>query len=161
MRNGAELGIKLSVDVARFTDWDEWRCDMKRVILSVVWISAALVGDASVIAHHSFAAQYDRSKPITLAGPVMRIEWMNPHIYFYMDVKDAAGKTTQWAIEGGAPNTLYRAGWRKDSVKIGEVVTVQGYLARDGTHLVNMASAVLADGRNVLFGQQEGRPPGR
>lgn len=134
---------------------------MKRVIVSLVLIAAALVGDRSITAHHSFAAQYDRNKPITLAGPVMRIEWMNPHIYFYMDVKDATGKTTQWAIEGGAPNTLYRAGWRKDSVKIGEVVTVQGYLARDGSHLVNMASAVLADGRNVFFGQPEGRPPGR
>jgi hypothetical protein len=134
---------------------------MKRVIVSVVLMTAALVDDRSITAHHSFAAQYDRNKPITLAGPVMRIEWMNPHIYFYMNVKDAAGKTTQWAIEGGAPNTLYRAGGRKDSVKIGEVVTVQGYLARDGSQLVNMASAVLADGRNVFFGQPEGRPPGR
>src|SRR5688500_18062432 len=118
MRPGAELGIKLSLDVARFASWDEWnasgRCDMKRVIASVVLIAAALVDDRSITAHHSFAAQYDRNKPITLAGPVMRIEWMNPHIYFYMDVKDATGKTTQWAIEGGAPNTLYRAGWRKD-----------------------------------------------
>ena len=134
---------------------------MKRVVVSVVLITAALMAERSVTAHHSFAAQYDRNKPITLAGAVMRIEWMNPHIYFYMDVKDTGGKTTQWAIEGGAPNTLYRAGWRKDSVKIGEVVTVQGFLARDGTHLVNMASAVLADGRSVYFGQQEGRPPGR
>jgi uncharacterized protein DUF6152 len=133
---------------------------MKRVIVSVVLITAALAVDRPAKAHHSFAAQYDRNKPITLAGPVMRIEWMNPHIYFYMDVKDQAGKTTQWAIEGGAPNTLYRAGWRKDSVKIGEVVTVQGYLARDGSHLVNMASAVLADGRNVYFGQPGVPPPG-
>ena len=134
---------------------------MKRVIVSVFLITAAVAVARPAKAHHSFAAQYDRNKPITLAGTVMRIEWMNPHIYFYMDVKDAGGTTTQWAIEGGAPNTLYRAGWRKDSVKIGEVVTVQGFLARDGTHLVNMASAVLADGRSVYFGQQEGRPPGR
>ena len=134
---------------------------MKRGIAALLMTIAVVSSGLSVRAHHSFAAQYDRNKPITLAGPVMRIEWMNPHIYFYMDVKDTAGKTTQWAIEGGAPNTLYRAGWRKDSVKIGEVVTVQGYLARDGSHLVNMASAVLADGRNVYFGQPGVPPPGR
>ena len=78
---------------------------------------------------------------------------MNPHVYFYMDVKDTAGTVTNWSIEGGAPNTLYRAGWRKDSVKFGDVVTVHGYLARDGTHLANMRTAVLADGRNVLGGR--------
>ncbi len=133
---------------------------MTRVIVGVVLVTAAFVAVRPVGAHHSFAAQYDRSKPITLAGPVMRIEWMNPHIYFYMDVKDAAGTPTQWAIEGGAPNTLYRAGWRKDSVKIGEVVTVQGYLARDGSHLVNMASAVLADGRKLLLRSTGGPAPG-
>lgn len=134
---------------------------MKRTLVCVVLAAAGLVADRPVIAHHSFAAQYDRNKPVTLTGPVTKLEWMNPHIYFYMDVKDAAGKITNWAIEGGAPNTLYRAGWRKDSVKVGEVVTVHGYLARDGSQLANLATAVLADGRNLYNGQQEGRPQGR
>ena len=121
--------------------------------------------DRPVAAHHSFAAQYDRDKPVTLTGKVTRVEWMNPHVYFYMDVTEAAG-TVQWAIEGGAPNTLYRAGWRKDSLKFGDVVTVHGYLARDGSRLANMATAILADGRQVLGGQQGAgapppKPPGR
>ncbi len=101
-------------------------------------------------AHHSFAAQYDRNKPINLAGPVTKIEWMNPHVYFYMDVTDAGGKVTHWAVEGGAPNTLYRAGWRKDSLKMGDVVTVEGFLARDGTNLVNLSVVTIVGGRRIF-----------
>jgi hypothetical protein len=103
-----------------------------------------------VRAHHSFAAQYDSNKPVTLNGSVTKLEWMNPHIYFYMDVKDAASGVVKWAVEGGAPNTLYRAGWRRDSLKVGDVVTVEGYLARDGTKLANMATVQLADGRRIF-----------
>jgi hypothetical protein len=101
-------------------------------------------------AHHSFAAQYDRNKPITLNGSVTKLEWMNPHIYFYMDVKDAAGAVVKWSVEGGAPNTLYRAGWRRDSLKVGDVVTVEGFLARDGSKLANMSTVQLADGRRIF-----------
>lgn len=101
-------------------------------------------------AHHSFAAQYDRNKPITLAGTVTKMEWMNPHIYFYIDVKDSSGTVTNWAIEGGAPNQLYRAGWRRDSVKIGDLVVVEGWLARDGSKLANMSTVTMSDGRKVL-----------
>ena len=101
-------------------------------------------------AHHSFAAQYDSNKPITLSGSVTKLEWMNPHIYFYMDVKDASGTVINWSVEGGAPNTLYRAGWRRDSLKVGDVVTVEGFLARDGSKLANMATVQLADGRRIF-----------
>jgi len=101
-------------------------------------------------AHHSFAAQYDSNKPITLNGSVTKLEWMNPHIYFYMDVKDASGVLVTWSVEGGAPNTLYRAGWRRDSLKVGDVVTVEGFLARDGSKLANMATVQLADGRRIF-----------
>ena len=101
-------------------------------------------------AHHSFAAQYDSTKPITLNGNVTKLEWMNPHIYFYMDVKDASGSIAKWSIEGGAPNTLYRAGWRRDSLKVGDVVTVEGFLARDGSKLANMSTVQLADGRRIF-----------
>jgi hypothetical protein len=132
---------------------------MRRSILCGIAAAAALLISRPLVAHHSFAAEYDATKPITLTGPVTKVEWMNPHVYFHIDVKDAAGTVTNWAIEGGAPNTLYRAGWRKDSVKYGDVVTVYGYLARDGTHLANMRSAMLSDGRNLFGGQNDGGPP--
>jgi hypothetical protein len=118
-----------------------------------------MLGSApSLLAHHSFAAEYDVNKPITVTGAVTKMEWSNPHIYFYIDVKDETGRVVSWAIEGGAPNGLYRNGWRKDSLKPGDVVTVQGFHARDGANLVNMRSVVLADGRRVLGGQQDGGP---
>lgn len=124
---------------------------MKRGILELLAVALGLlVATAPARAHHSFAAQYDRNKPVTLIGAVTRIEWMNPHIYFYIDVKDASGSVTNWAIEGGAPNTLYRAGWRKDSLKIGDVVTVQGFLARDGSNLANLSTVTIAGGRRIF-----------
>ena len=101
-------------------------------------------------AHHSFAAQFDGNKPITLNGSVTKLEWMNPHIYFYLDVKDASGAVVKWSVEGGASNTLYRAGWRRDSLTVGDVVTVEGFLARDGSRLANMATVQLADGRRIF-----------
>lgn len=132
---------------------------MKRRILSGIVVAAALLISRPLVAHHSFAAEYDSTKPITLTGSVTKVEWMNPHVYFHIDVKDSAGTVINWSIEGGAPNTLYRAGWRKDSVKFGDVVTVYAYLARDGTHLANMRAAMLSDGRNLFGGQNDGGPP--
>ena len=126
---------------------------MKRGIAALLTAFVLFASGLSVAAHHSFAAQYDRDKTITLNGTVTRVEWMNPHVYFYLDVKDGAA-LTHWAIEGGAPTSLYRAGWRKDSLKAGDVVTVHGYLARDGSKLANMRAAILPDGREVLGGQQ-------
>jgi hypothetical protein len=124
-----------------------------RVMTALLTTIAVLASGLSLVAHHSFAAQYDRTKPITLKGSISKLEWANPHIYFYIDVA-AGGATVNWAIEGGAPNTLYRAGWRKDSAKVGDVVTVDGFLARDGSKLVNMQTAVLADGRKLFVGTQ-------
>src|SRR5687768_7178526 len=101
-------------------------------------IVAMFAISVQLAAHHSFAAQYDRSKPILLKGTVTKMEWMNPHIYFYVDVKDTAGKTVNWAVEGGNPSGLYRRGWKKDTLKVGDEVTVDGWLARDGSNLANM-----------------------
>ena len=134
---------------------------MKRGIAALLTAFAILASGLSIAAHHSFAAQYDREKPITLKGAVTKMEWANPHIYFYIDVVEAGGAKANWAIEGGAPSTLYRSGWRKDSTKVGDLVTVSGFLARDGSKLVNMQSAVLADGRNLFVGQQTYYPKGR
>ena len=133
---------------------------MQRGIAAALVAIGVVSSGLSIAAHHSFAAQYDRNKPITLKGAITKLEWANPHIYFYVDVVDH-GATANWAIEGGAPSTLYRAGWRKDSAKVGDVVTVDGFLARDGSKLVNMQTAVLADGRKLFVGTQSYYPKGR
>ncbi|MBM3808452.1 MAG: hypothetical protein FJW22_09690 [Acidimicrobiia bacterium] len=133
---------------------------MTRGIAALLTFIAVCASGPAPEAHHSFAAQYDRTKPITLKGPITKLEWANPHIYFYIDVAEGGG-TANWAIEGGAPSTLYRAGWRKDSAKIGEIITVDGFLARDGSKLVNMQTAVLADGRKLFVGQQTYYTKGR
>jgi len=124
----------------------------------VLCVTAALVLSGAALptlGHHSFAAQYDRTKPITLKGTVTKVEWMNPHIYFYIDVKDEAERTANWAVEGGAPSMLYRNGWRADSLKVGDKVTVDGWLAKDGSNLANMRTATLADGKTI-FGASSG-----
>src|SRR5262245_1085185 len=112
--------------------------DMK--IASYFVLAAAfslILGDVSLLAHHSFAAQYDRNKPTTLTGPVTRVDWINPHARFFMDVKGDGGKTVNWEIELGAPAMLMRRGWSRNSLKVGEVVTVNGSLAKDGSSLAN------------------------
>src|SRR5262245_58863693 len=101
---------------------------MRRILL-IIGLLSVLVA-IPVAAHHSFAAQYDRTKAITLKGTVTKIEWMNPHVYFYIDVKEGE-RTTNWAIEGGAPSMLYRNGWRADSLKVGDQITIDGWLAKD------------------------------
>jgi len=97
---------------------------------------------ATARAHHSFAAQYDADKPVTLEGMVTKVEWFNPHVYFYLDIADDDGNVTQWAFEMSAPLALRNRGWNRDSLSIGDIVEVDGVLARDGSRLVN-AFAVL------------------
>ena len=130
------------------------RQSMAALMAALIPLTAAAPARA-LAAHHSFSAQYDRSKSITLRGTITKVEWMNPHIYFYIDVKDASGSITNWAIEGGAPSMLYRNGWRRDSVNVGDEVTVDGWLAKDGSKLANMRTAKLADGKTV-FGASSG-----
>ena len=105
-----------------------------------------------VSAHHSFTAQYDSTKPITVTGTVTKIEWTNPHARFYIDVKDANGTVTNWELELGSPNALIRYGWKRDSMKVGESVTVEGYLARDGSKTANAKTVKFTDGRTVNAG---------
>ena len=97
------------------------------------------------LAHHSFAAEYDHDKTMTVTGAVTRVEWQNPHAYFYLDVKDpATGRVVNWAFEMGAPAVLQRSGWKRSSMKIGDVLTVEGWAAKDGTHHANARTVTLA-----------------
>ncbi|HZM94833.1 MAG TPA: DUF6152 family protein [Vicinamibacterales bacterium] len=120
-------------------------------------VCSILFGTAALSAHHSFAAQYDADKPITLKGTVTRIEWTNPHFHFYVDVKDEKGAVTQWAFEGYPPNMLVRQGWKKDvSLKPGMMVTVQGWRARVEPNLVAAREVTFADGSKLTSGPPAG-----
>ena len=104
-----------------------------------------------VHAHHSFAAEFDATKPVKLTGTVTKIEWTNPHVWFYVDIKDETGKVTNWGFELASPNGLMRAGWTRNSMKINEVVTIEGSAAKDGSNHVNARSVTLASTGQKLF----------
>jgi hypothetical protein len=110
------------------------------------------------VAHHSFAAEYDSSKPIALKGKVTKVEWQNPHTFFYIDVKDEkTNEVANWSVELGSPNSLMRLGWKRTSMKIDDMVTVAGSLAKDGSKLVNARTVTLAStGKPLLTGSSEG-----
>jgi hypothetical protein len=117
-----------------------------------------LLGCAVVEAHHSFAAQFDPAKPFSISGAVTKVEWTNPHIYLYVDVKDTAGALVNWAVEMGNPLQLVRLGWTRNDVKIGDSVAIDGWLARDGTKLMNAKSMMLG-GRKMFAGSSQSTTP--
>jgi hypothetical protein len=112
------------------------------------------------LAHHSFSAEFDGAKPVRLVGKITKIEWTNPHSYFYVDVQGRDGKVTNWACEGGGPGALSRRGWKKGDVKIGDTLVVDGYLAKDGAHLIDARRVKLPDGRSVYGGTPGDGGPG-
>lgn len=130
---------------------------MYRKLCALLSLVAGVAAGVSlpVSAHHSFPAQYDVNKPITLTGTVTKVEWTNPHIFIYADIKDDNGAVTNWAFEMGGPNALLRRGWKRDSLKPGDTVTMEGSLARDGSPLVN-ARVVTVDGRKLFAGSSGG-----
>ena len=122
---------------------------------------ALLASMSGVMAHHSFSAEFDASKTFKFTGPVTKVEWMNPHTFFYIDVKDEkTGKVTNWAMEMGSPNGLMRNGWTRNTMKIGDVVTVEGSMAKDGSPTGNARTVVMAKtGQRLFAGSSQGVTP--
>ena len=129
----------------------------KKMIVSMagLLLSAAL----PMLAHHSFAAEFDDAKKVMLKGPVVKVEWQNPHIWLYLDAKDESGNTVRWQCEGGPPNTLTRNGWTKDALKPGDLITIDGRRAKDGSNTCNARSVTLPDGHMVFAGSAEDGGP--
>jgi len=117
---------------------------MKTLIASGLLVAGLLVGVTTAMAHHSFAAEFDRDKPIELKGIVTKVEWTNPHVWIYLSVKDDAGKVVNWGAEMGPPHGLQGKGWRRETLKIGDQITVSGWMAKNGSSRVNARNITLA-----------------
>jgi hypothetical protein len=128
---------------------------MKIRVIAVLFAAMAVTSAMPVWAHHSFAAEFDSTKTVNLTGVVTKVEWMNPHTYFYIDVKDQGGKVSNWACEMGSPNGLTRQGWTRNTLKVGMIVNVEGTRAKDGSTKAN-ARNVLVDGKKLGAASSEG-----
>jgi hypothetical protein len=133
---------------------------MKTKLAVVLVGTGLLLAARPVVAHHAFAAEFDADKPVKLTGAVTKVEWMNPHTWFYIDVTDETGKVTNWGMEMGSPNGLMRAGWTRNSMKIGDVVTVEASRARDGTSNGNARVVILkSTGQRLFAASSQGQQP--
>jgi exonuclease VII large subunit len=133
---------------------------MRLRAFAILGVTGMLMAAAPLLAHHSFAAEYDAKKPIELKGTITKVDWMNPHVYFYIDVKDEGGKIANWAFEMGPPRLLERGGWKKSTMKEGDEVIVSGTLAKDGGKHGNARSVTLANTGQKLGGaSSEGTIP--
>jgi hypothetical protein len=131
---------------------------MKATLIVVLAGAGLLSWAAPILAHHSFSAEYDADKPVELKGVVTKVEWMNPHARFYVDVKDDKDQVTNWNLELASPNVLTRNGWTRTSLHVGDRITVNGSMAKDGSKMANAREVVLADGRRVFAGSSAGNP---
>jgi uncharacterized protein DUF6152 len=125
---------------------------MRRRLAMVAAGAGLVLLSVSLPAHHAFSAEFDSNNPVTLKGSVTKIEWINPHSWLYIDVKDPSGKAVPWKVEMGAPNQLLRRGWNKTSLPVGTEVVVEGYRAKNGSDIANGGSVILADGRKLFVG---------
>jgi hypothetical protein len=131
---------------------------MRTRLAILVMCAAAIAASERALAHHSFAAEFDETKPVKLTGTVTKVEWANPHIWFFMDVKNQDGSTTNWGFEMGGTGQLVRAGWKRDSMKLGDVVTVEARRARDGSNRANAQTVVLNNtGQRLFAGSSQGQ----
>lgn len=129
-------------------------------IKSLVLLAAGVVLTVvPALAHHSFAAQFDDTKPVKMTGTVTKVEWSNPHIWFYIDVKDKDGKVANWGFSGGPPGVMMRRGITRNSIKIGDVVVVDGYRAKDGSNNASSGTVTFTDGRKVFTAAAEDTVP--
>lgn len=122
-------------------------------------IAFIVAAAAPLLAHHSFAAEFDDQKPIKVTGTVTKVEWQNPHVWFYVDVKDDTGKVTNWGFAGGAPGQLMRRGISNQVIKPGMTITVEGFRAKDGSNNASGGRVTFPDGRNVFTAGSEDRTP--
>jgi hypothetical protein len=128
---------------------------MKIWTRTLLVLAVAATGAGAAVAHHSFAAEFDAAKKLKLTGTVTKVQWRNPHTYFYVDVKGDDGQIHNWAMELGSPNVLMRRGWTRDTLKIGDQVTIEGARARDNSYKGNANSVSMADGKRLFNGSAE------
>ena len=132
---------------------------MKRTFALFLACALLLLPQTRALAHHSFSAEFDAAKPVKMTGAVTKVEWENPHVWFYIDVKSEDGAVTNWGLEMGSPNNLMRSGWNRNSLKIGDVVSVEGSRARDGTSHASASVVILtATGKRLFTAPSLGRP---
>jgi hypothetical protein len=133
---------------------------MKSRLAVVVVVAGLFLAAKPIVAHHAFAAEFDANKPVKLTGTVTKVDWRNPHTWFFIDVADETGKVANWGWELGSPNGLLRAGWTRNSMKIGDVVTVEGSAARDGSNLANAQTVTLkSTGQRLFAASSRGQTP--
>ncbi len=125
---------------------------IRKVFVACAVMAVVAAAAPAAFAHHSFAAEFDANAPVTLHGTITKMEWINPHSWIHMDVKNADGSVTEWMIEGGTPNTLFRRGFTREAVKAGMEITVEGYRAKGGANRANGRDLILKDGRRLFMG---------
>ena len=125
---------------------------MKKIFVVASAATMMIAGAAVASAHHSFAAEFDANAPVTLHGTITKMEWINPHSWIHIDVKNSDGSVTEWMVEGGTPNTLFRRGFTREAVKAGMEITVEGYRAKNGANRANGRDLILKDGRRLFMG---------
>jgi hypothetical protein len=132
---------------------------MRHIVLGLMIVAALIAATMPLMAHHSFAAEFDSSKQVKLTGVVTKVDWTNPHVWFYFNVKDEAGQVTNWGAEMGPPHLLQGQGWTRTSMKIGDTIVVQGSLAKNGSKRLNARNVTTPDGKKMGAASSEGVTP--